>query len=150
MFEEKSKRHLLVNLKEKKIERFLTGGKTKLLRLAVCLDGVPHVSSVWYLWDGKYFWISTAEDRLKVRAALKNPNVALIIDTDVQPYEGVIVEGKASLTKARLKAITYEIVKRYVPKSAVNEEFKELMRAPRILIRIKPEKVLDIMSYKEH
>lgn len=141
---------MLVDLKEKKIERFLTKGRTKLLRLAVSMDGVPHVSSVWYLWDGKHFWISTAEDRLKVQALRKNPNAALIIDTDIQPYEGIIVEGKTSLTKARLEQITYEIVKRYVPKSALKQEFKELMRAPRILIRIKPVKAIDIMSYKEH
>ena len=141
---------MLVDLKEKKIERFLTKGRTKLLRLAVSMDGAPHVSSVWYLWDGRYFWISTAEDRLKVRALEKNPNVALIIDTDIQPYEGIIVEGKALLTKARLEDITYEVVKRYVPRGVLKQELSELMRAPRILIRIKPTKAIDIMSYKGH
>lgn len=141
---------MLVNLKDKKIERFLTKGRTKLLRLAVYLDGAPHVSSVWYVWDGRNFWISTAEDRLKVRAIRKNPSVALIIDTDIQPYEGIIVEGKASLTKVRVKDITFKIAKRYMPRSDLKQEFKELMRSPRILIRVKPEKAIDIMSYKEH
>lgn len=141
---------MLVDLKSKKIEDFLTKGNTKLLRLAVAINGLPHISSVWYLWDGNYFWISTAEDRLKAVAIRRNPSVALIIDTDISPYHGVIVEGKASLTRTRVKEITYAIVKRYVPKKELETEFEALMRAQRVLIRIKPQKAIDIMSYKEH
>ena len=87
---------------------------------------------------------------MKVRAIRENPRVALIIDTDTQPYEGVIIEGKAQLTKSKVKEITYEIVKRYVPRKEWKEMLDSLMRAPRILISVKPEKAIDIMSYKEH
>ena len=110
----------------------------------------PHVSSVWYLWLDGCFWISTAEDRLKVRLIKKNPHVALVIDTDTLPYKGVIVEGMAELTKSNLSEITLKIVKRYVSKKEVKSEFESLMRAPRVLIKVKPKKALDIMSYIRH
>jgi nitroimidazol reductase NimA-like FMN-containing flavoprotein (pyridoxamine 5'-phosphate oxidase superfamily) len=139
-----------VDLKERNREKFLASGPAKLLRLAVSLDGTPHVSSVWYLWSKNCFWITTAEDRLKVKAITKNPKVSLIIDSDTSPYEGVIVEGIAVLTKKNLKEITLEIVKKYVGKTSIRKQYDSLMRAPRILIKIKPIKSIDIMSYPEH
>jgi pantothenate synthetase len=106
------------------------------------------VSSVWYLWKDGSFWISTSEDRLKVRAIRKNKRVALIIDTDVAPYEGVIVEGEATLTKKNLREVTHAIAKKYVPPEEVEKEFEDLIRYPRVLIKIKPTKAIDIMSYR--
>jgi general stress protein 26 len=142
-----------VNLREKGVDNFLTRGKPKLLRLAVAsVKGgcTPHISSVWYLWYKGYFWITTSEDRLKVKAIRENPKVALMIDTDMPPYKGVIVEGSAKLTKEDVEKITLAIVKRYVPQNRVERQFESLMRYPRILINVKPKKSIDIMSYKEH
>jgi PPOX class probable F420-dependent enzyme len=139
-----------VDLAKKNIEKFLTGGRPKLLRLAVSRGGKPHVSSVWYLWKEGRIWISTAEDRLKVKIIRQNPNVALIVDTDTQPYQGLIMEGRAKLTKRKVREVTYEIANRYVAKSVVEEQFESLMRAPRILISVEPEKAIDIMSYRDH
>lgn len=142
---------MLVDLGSKKMGGFLAGGRPKLLRLAVVSpEGppTPHVSSVWYLWKDGHFWITTSEDRLKVAAVKKNGRVCLIVDTDVMPYEGVIVEGKATLTKERLAEITLAIVKKYVASELVKSEFEDLMKYSRVLIKIKPLKAIDIMSYK--
>jgi PPOX class probable F420-dependent enzyme len=140
---------VLVDLNSKKNLNFLTRKPNKLLRLAIVdRDGNPHVSSVWYLWRDGHFYISTSEDRLKVRAVKHNPKVALIVDTDVMPYKGVIVEGNAELTKDNIEEITREIVKKYVRAKDVKSQFEDLMRYPRVLIKIKPEKAMDIMSYK--
>ncbi len=138
-----------VDLSAKKNINFLTKGKVKLLRLAVVdRKGKPHLSAVWYLWKDGHFYITTSEDRLKVRAVKENSNVALIVDTDVIPYKGVIVEGRATLTKKDIKEITMAIVKKYVPAKFVKSEFEDLMRYPRVLIKIKPKKSIDIMSFK--
>jgi nitroimidazol reductase NimA-like FMN-containing flavoprotein (pyridoxamine 5'-phosphate oxidase superfamily) len=145
---------LRINLEDDKIDSFLTSGKPKLLRLAVIvpkrskLPVRPHISSVWYLWQGGHFWISTSEDRLKIRAIKKNPNVALVIDTESTPYKGVIVDGIAELTRNGVKEITLAIVKRYVKPKSVKTQYEDMMRYPRILIKIKPVGAIDIMSYK--
>lgn len=141
-----------VNLRAKETFDLLARGKPKLLRLAVVEDAksgcIPHISSVWYLWKNGSFWISTSEERLKVKAIKKNSRVALIVDTDVIPYQGVIVEGTATLTRKDVKGITLKIVKRYVPKRLVKRQFDDLMKYQRVLIRIHPDKALEIMSYK--
>ena len=141
-----------VNLRTKEAFELLTCGKPKLLRLAVVERSksgyIPHISSVWYLWENGSFWISTSEERLKVKAIRKNSRVALIVDTDVVPYQGVIVEGTASLTRKDVKRITLKIVKRYVPKRLAKRQFDDLMKYQRVLIRIHPDKALELMSYK--
>ncbi len=92
---------------------------------------MPHVSSVLYLWDAGSFLISTSEDRLKVKCIRKNPNVALIVDTDTIPYEGVIVEGTATLTKRDVRRKTLEIVKRYVRgEKNIKTQYADLMKYP--------------------
>ncbi|PSN93210.1 hypothetical protein B9Q09_03140 [Candidatus Marsarchaeota G2 archaeon ECH_B_SAG-C16] len=136
-----------VDLRDPKIIGLLS--KPLLLRLAtVSGDCIPHVSSVWFLFDGGFFWVSTSVDRLKVKNIMKNPRVALIVDTDTQPYEGVIVEGLAELVHEGVRDVTRRIVEKYVPKNQWSHTFDELMRYPRVLIRIRPSKVLDIMSYR--
>jgi len=141
-----------VNLNDDKTEQFLTSGRPKLLRLAVATQSggrcIPHISAIWYLWKEGHIWLTTSEDRLKVKAIRENPRVAIIIDTDIIPYEGVIVEGIAELTKERVEDITLEITRKYVPQEFVESEFKDLMRYPRVLIKIRPLKSIDIMSYK--
>ena len=121
---------------------------SNLLRLAVISEGMPHISSVWYLWSKNHFWVSTAVDRLKVTAIKRNPHVALVVDSDTRPYEGVIVEGEVFLTKKNVSGITLAIVRKYVEKKRVQNQYDSLMRYPRILIKIKPIKSIDIMSYQ--
>lgn len=140
---------VLVDLTTPKNSKFLSKGRTKLLRLAIAeKDGTPHVSSVWYLWKDGRFYVTTSEDRLKVKTIKENPKVALIVDTDVSPYKGVIVEGTAELTKNDVEEITRAIVKKYVPAKYVKKQYEDLMKYPRILVKIKPAKSLDIMSFK--
>ncbi|MHB1908519.1 MAG: pyridoxamine 5'-phosphate oxidase family protein [Nitrososphaerales archaeon] len=139
-----------VNLDDAERKKFLREGRTKLLRLAVVdSKNRPHISSVWYLWDGRNFWVSTSEDRLKAKLVRENPNVALIVDTDVFPYEGIIVEGVATLTKRNVSRMTLEIVKRYITRRYVKSQFQSLMKSKRILMRIRPLKAIDIMSYED-
>jgi len=136
-----------VDLRDPKVIGLLS--RPLLLRLAtVSVDCAPHVSSVWFLFDGVFFWVSTSVDRLKVRNIMRNPRVALIVDTDTPPYEGVIVEGSTELIYEGVRDVTRRIVEKYVPENQRSTTLDELMRYPRVLIKIRPLKVLDIMSYR--
>jgi PPOX class probable F420-dependent enzyme len=138
---------VLKSLNDPQVESVLS--EPRVARLAT-VDGqcLPHVSPVWFLFEDGVFWVSTAEDRLKVKNTRLNPKVALVVDTDFPPYRGVIVEGTATLTTQGVQDITRKIAARYSRDPALT--FDELMRAPRILMKITPEKVMDIMSYREH
>jgi PPOX class probable F420-dependent enzyme len=136
-----------VDLSDPRASGFLT--EPRVLRLAtVDRHCVPHVSSAWFIFESGCFFISTSRDRLKVKNIRVNPRVALIVDTDTPPYYGVIVEGEATIEEDRVLEVTSRIVDKYVAKPDRMATLNDLMRYPRVIIRVKPLKVMDIMSYR--
>ncbi len=61
----------------------------------VRLDGRPHVTPVWYEYDGKEFIISTLRRTQKLINVSRKGFAALCIYTQALPYRHVIVEGTA-------------------------------------------------------
>lgn len=140
---------LRVNLGEEWVKKLLA--EPRVLRLAtVGADMQPHVSSAWFVHENGEFLVSTAADRLKAIDVQFNPKVSLIVDTDSMPYRGIIVWGKAWVTRDGVGETTLRIVRKYVPPEHVDSQLRELMQADRVVIGITPVRVMDIMSYKEN
>ncbi len=62
----------------------------------------PHVTPVWFLWDGESVWISAFNSTRKVKELLRNPLCSVLID-DAAPdgkTRAVLFEGRAELTAA--------------------------------------------------
>ncbi len=82
---------------------FLTSQPALIARLATCNPQTlqPHVTPVWYDWDGERLWISAFRSTRKVKEVLKNPRISVVVDTDApgQPAAGVILEGQAELVE---------------------------------------------------
>lgn len=59
----------------------------------------PHVVPVWFGWDGESLWISAFNSTRKVKDILKNPRIAVIIDTGDEnpPSRAVLMEGQAEI-----------------------------------------------------
>lgn len=58
-------------------------------------DGRPHVTPVWYEYDGKEFVISTLRETQKLVNVNRKGFAALCIHTQNLPYRHVIIEGTA-------------------------------------------------------
>jgi len=58
-------------------------------------DGRPHVTPVWYEYDGREFVISTPRGTQKLANIGRKGYAALAIFTHAMPYRHVIVEGSA-------------------------------------------------------
>ncbi|TMG07499.1 MAG: PPOX class F420-dependent oxidoreductase [Chloroflexi bacterium] len=58
-------------------------------------DGRPHVTPVWYEYDGKEFIISTPRGTQKLANVSRKGFAALSVHTQSLPYRHVIVEGTA-------------------------------------------------------
>src|SRR5947199_10096012 len=57
-------------------------------------DGTPQVTPTWFDTDGKFVLVNTAIGRDKHRNVKKNPNVALAITDQNNPYNLVVIRGK--------------------------------------------------------
>ncbi|MFJ2260985.1 pyridoxamine 5'-phosphate oxidase family protein [Streptomyces sp. NPDC087844] len=76
------------------LDEFLTTQRT--CRVAtVSADGAPHVSTLWFAWDGKSLWLYSIT-RSKRWADLRgDPRVAVVVDTgeEYDQLRGVEVSG---------------------------------------------------------
>jgi len=116
----------------------------KVLRL-VTIDqkGVPHIVPVWYLFQGKKFYIGTNTSTKKAKNLRKKKQVAFCVDVGVNSPDivGVMGQGKAKLIvkKIMVKKIAKSILLRYF-KTLQNKSAKELLEDTNCIIEITPTK----------
>jgi PPOX class probable F420-dependent enzyme len=131
-----------MSMNEFEMREFLS--KKRLARLAtVKKNGTPQITPVWFDYDGKYFWVTARKERHKVANLRRNPNVALTIDREERPYQGIIVEGKAELSEERLEELVRKTARKYCPPPEDAEKIaSDMLTFPRITIKIVPEKII--------
>ena len=129
--------------------------KPLVARLATSDNGWPHVTPVWFEYDGENFWVPTQASTKKATHVKKDKRVAIIIDTFAEPISKfnitqVVVKGEAELIKVPsvegidpLKSRTMSIWHRYLGDEPENA-LKNRMKIERYLIKIKPVKVYAI------
>ena len=67
-------------------------------RLAyVCSDGTPRVIPIWFHWNGKHIVLGTPLTAPKMKALMKNPKVALTIDTNSWPHKVLQIRGTTQI-----------------------------------------------------
>jgi general stress protein 26 len=118
-------------------------------RLATSDNGWPHVTPVWFEYDGENFWVPTQATTKKAAHVNKDKRVGILVDTFTEPINKfniaqVVVKGEAELIKVPqvegsdpLRSRTRSIWHRYLG----DESEKTLMnrlRIERYLIKIKP------------
>jgi general stress protein 26 len=129
--------------------------KPLVARLATSDNGWPHVTPVWFEYDGENFWVPTQASTKKATHVKKDKRVAIIIDTFAEPISKfnitqVVVKGEAELIKVPsvegfdpLKSRTLSIWHRYLGDEPDNT-LKNRLKIDRYLIKIKPVKMYAI------
>jgi PPOX class probable F420-dependent enzyme len=101
--------------------------------------GGPHVTPVWYLWDGATFYFSTTTDRAKFKNIRRDPSISLIVH-DGPSY--VAAYGRAEVMESDFADLARQVVAKYAPAEQV-EQWAAMAQAPgRIIVKLKPEKLV--------
>ncbi len=120
--------------------------KPYLMDLAtVTSDGYPHVTPVWFDYDGKFFLVSTLRERQKAKNILKNPKVGFSIAQPDLPYAAVVGYGDVSVEEDIGNALAKRVTYKYItPALKAEEYYKELTAGggTRVVLRIKPKWLL--------
>jgi len=123
-----------------------------IARLATSEKGWPHVTPVWFEYDGDNFWVPIQATTKKAAHLRSDKRVGLIIDTFTEPISRfnitqVVVKGEAELIKVpsvegpnELRSRTMRIWRRYLGDEPKNT-LKNRLRIDRYLIKIKPVKM---------
>jgi PPOX class probable F420-dependent enzyme len=102
-------------------------------------DGSPQVSAIWIGLDGDLVTFNTAEGRLKTKNLHRNPDVAISITNQENPYENLILQGKVvEMTADGADDDIDALAKRYL--DADSYPFRQ-DGEERVIVKIEPQKV---------
>ena len=76
-------------------------------------NGSPHVTPIWYEYDGGKFYCWVGTNTVKTRNVRRNPRVALCIATHDDPYRYVIAEGSCEISQDGVAERARSIAVRY-------------------------------------
>ena len=119
--------------------RDLIAEKVAFAHLATVMpDGSPHVTPMWFDWDGTHFRFNSARGRVKVRNLERSQRVAFsILDPD-NPYRYLQVRGRVvETTEQGADGHIDLLAKKYIGKD------RYPWRRPgevRVLYRVAPER----------
>ena len=85
-----------VAMSKEEIDRFL---EQKLVArfTSIRLDGYPHTTPLWYVWDGEVLWFllgAGTYPRQHIRNLRRNPKLCVVIDRDARPEHGGLSDAQ--------------------------------------------------------
>lgn len=96
----------------------------RVVRIAsVGADGTPHVTPLWYVWDGEHMWLSSLTRSQRWANLVRDPRVALVVDAGAGYFElhGVEFVGRAEAVGEQPRsgepdAVLEEVERRFAEK----------------------------------
>lgn len=106
-------------------------------------DGSPHLAPLWYQYIEGKVYILTGASYVKTRNIQRDSRVALSIATAEEPYEYVLIEGRAEITTDDLESVVPSICIRYWGRERGARFAQELLEeGDNVLIVVHPTKVV--------
>lgn len=101
-------------------------------------DGMPHVSPIWFEWDGTHIIINTARGRVKDKILKTHPIVALTIVPPDNYYRYLLIRGPVV---DETEVGGFEMICDLNEKYHGNRNFARRPGQVRVTYKILPEKV---------
>jgi nitroimidazol reductase NimA-like FMN-containing flavoprotein (pyridoxamine 5'-phosphate oxidase superfamily) len=108
----------------------------------------PHLTVVWYLWDGESAWFSAFSSTRKVKDLVRNPRAALLIDKSNggETEWAYLLEGPVELVSGpgeEFERRVIEVYTRYLGEEGVlaHQPQSWITDAENRLVRLNPEKI---------
>ncbi len=115
--------------------------------------GFPHVTPIWFLWDGEAFVMSSLPHRPHIRRLEANPAACICVDVEEperqdgeRPNRQVRAIGTATLAVDVHGEITRRITAKYIHGPALEARANQRASRPRIVIRLAPTQLVAIAS----
>ncbi len=126
-------------MSDERLKRFLT--EAQLLNLTtITPEGFPHVTPVWFDFDGKSFLISTTKERKKARNLAKNNKAGFSIAPKDLPYKAVVGYGTVEMMPDAKGVLIKKLCHKYLPPDKADKYFTSIMSegGNRIIVKLAP------------
>lgn len=127
------------SMSEKGLEEFLS--QPILARIAtVDKYGNPYIATMWFAYEDGAILMSTGKHSKKVENLKENPATAVSVDITEGgfKFKGAIFRGRAELIEEDVGGVSESIYRKYLG-SLDHPLVKNLLKADRVIIKLKPE-----------
>lgn len=109
-------------------------------------SGGPHLTPVWFHWDGHAFYFSTTRSRSKYANIKRHPDISLIVD-DPAAHQYVTAYGRAEIIedqdhRDQIVELTRPILEKYAPGRAA--QMLSGWGQDRVVVVLHPQKFVAI------
>lgn len=105
------------------VKEFLSKPHLARLGTANPKTAQPHVTPVWYAWDGECVYISAFISTRKAKEVARNKRISVLIDVAIKdgPTQAVLFEGEAELLDdpAQVAPLAKRIYTKYVGEEGI-------------------------------
>jgi nitroimidazol reductase NimA-like FMN-containing flavoprotein (pyridoxamine 5'-phosphate oxidase superfamily) len=116
-------------------------------------DGFPHITPLWFEWDGTAFWMTSLPEKPHVRRLRRNDAACVCVDVEgaerpdgQRPNRQVRSLGRAELSIDLDGARTRRITTKYVTGPASSQTADARAAVSRVMIRLEPLEIVAIAS----
>ncbi|MFD6156526.1 pyridoxamine 5'-phosphate oxidase family protein [Nocardia sp. NPDC060256] len=116
-------------------------------------DGYPHVTPIWFVWEGGSFYLTSDPGRPHLSRIMRNPKVGLVIDVEAalradgeRPNKQVRVIGDATVSLDPDGIWTQRIRAKYIDGSIAPDAVERPPDRERKLITVTPRKITTVAS----
>jgi PPOX class probable F420-dependent enzyme len=104
-------------------------------------DGSPHVTPIWYIYDGGKLIVNTTPTRVKYYNVKRDPRVSFLVDDG---YSYLMIQGKARIATERdAKKDIETLAIRYRGEEKGKKDARErYWKSERVSIEIVPDKIV--------
>ena len=129
----------------KTVEDFLTAPNRHAIVGTNRREGPPHLSPVWYVYDGGVMYVSIRDGCVKHRNLQRDPRISVCIDGGRRDVRTVTLYGRAEIKSGDdplTEKMRWRIIRAYYPTDEAARAYYESVRdMPSVLLVLKPDKV---------
>ena len=111
-------------------------------------DGRPHLTPIWFDWDGVRFRLTLGAGRVHLTNLARDPRVSILVDQDPRLEQGlaagawaIMARGHAELSRdeALIREVTFKVLTKALGGSDAEEYLEPIMAEGRTIVTITPQ-----------
>ena len=131
----------MVRMSKQRINEVLSG--PRIARVGtIGPEGEPHVTPMWFVWDGESMYVIGRKVSSWIEQMRKNPRVAVLIDDDGPPEFKISIQGFARITHVDWVETGKKMVVKYFGDKIGNQYLEATLDQPRFLVKIDPKEII--------
>ncbi len=140
------------SLTETEVEQLLASSTPAYLA-TIDADGYPHVTPLWFDWDGELIRMTSLTAKPHVRRLQANPHACVLVEVEQaqrndgeRPNQQIRMVGDARLVIDKLGYWTKRITHRYLTGSSADRMADRRAGQERIVIELRPQTIVAVAS----